>query len=148
MPRFSYIHNVNFLSALPMILNETRQDCYLKGVWRINRLVFPKSGPSKIGPCTKYYLCKNTYLPPHSDNKSWQREGSTQINTLRNLPCCCGNPQLEKKKCIFIASRGNNHMLSKTMFPNRVFHELKRCICFLYDVLFSCSLLMVLYSLL
>lgn len=106
MPRFSYIHNVNFLSALPMILNETRQDCYLKGVWRINRLVFPKSGPSKIGPCTKYYLCKNTYLPPHSDNKSWQRESSTQINTLRNLPCCCGNPQLEKKNVYLLLPVG------------------------------------------
>lgn len=26
-------------------------------------------------------------------------------------------------------------MLSKTMFPNRMFHELKYCICFLYYVL-------------
>lgn len=75
MPRFSCIHNVNFLSALPMISNETRQDCYLKGAWGMNRLVFPKSRPSKIGPHTKY-LYKNTYLPPHSDNKSWQKERS------------------------------------------------------------------------
>jgi len=70
------------------------------------------------------------------------------MSTQRNLPLLRESTTGEEKKCVFIASHGNNHMLSKTMFRNRMFHELKYCICFLYDVLFSCSLLMALYSLL